>query len=211
MNLVVETNPKSVVDVTMDYGESAVLFTPSIDENFWVLRVKVSPNQAVVAFPKMETMGIGFQYEDVDWNSNLPHLVDAEDIWEHISSNSRGAEKATCIEAIKLLQKEVLDRKLSVDKLTEEEIEGLRQQLRDIKKFVDMYRVEQERKGKEVPANIELTSPSSGFKYGTSCKDCNKSLPRSDPDERYETLSRRDNGPVLLCHECYLNRGNDVR
>jgi hypothetical protein len=55
-----------------------------------------------------------------------------------------------------------------------------------------------------------VTSPSSGFKYGRKCHDCKKSLPKKSYD-RYETLSRSDNAPVLLCHDCYRKRGNDVR
>lgn len=58
-------------------------------------------------------------------------------------------------------------------------------------------------------SSITLTSPSSGFEYGKECKDCGKRI--VDDDDRFETLSRKDNGPVILCEECYRKRGNDVR
>jgi hypothetical protein len=57
----------------------------------------------------------------------------------------------------------------------------------------------------------QITSPSSGHTYGDHCKDCGRLLPESEDDQRIETLSRKDSGPVVLCLKCYRKRGNDVR
>lgn len=85
-------------------GGGIALITPPLDESYWLARVKVSENQAVVAFPKFGLIGIGFQHEDEDWNTNLPSKVPAEEIFDHIKENSRGADRATCVAAIELLR-----------------------------------------------------------------------------------------------------------
>ena len=81
-----------------------VMVTPPIDEDYWLARIQVGGGQALVAFPKFGTIGIGFAQEE-DWNTNLPYTSPAADIWNHIKHN-KGAAKATdvqCIEAISLL------------------------------------------------------------------------------------------------------------
>lgn len=85
--------------------ETAILITPAIGEDYWLARVAVSDKQAVVAFPKFFTIGIGFQKEE-DWNTNLPYSCDAEKIYGHISHN-KGDDSIPderCIQAIRMLQ-----------------------------------------------------------------------------------------------------------
>lgn len=99
-----EVNTKLVPPHVFQKG-NPILVTPDIDEDYWTFRVKVSRSQAVIAFPKFTTMGIGFMREE-DWNTNLPFGVDAEEIYQHIKRNkgSGSIRKSTIIEAIKKLQ-----------------------------------------------------------------------------------------------------------
>lgn len=106
--LTLEYNEKYIPDLTgmgVVHGVS-ILVTPPIDEDYWVMRVPVSENQAIVAFPKFCTYGIGFQHEDDDWNTNLPYQCDTEEIYNHIRCNKgdKRITKACCMEAIRILQ-----------------------------------------------------------------------------------------------------------
>lgn len=103
MKLEVEINKEVVGEVIIAGG--AIMVTPNIDESYWSMRVKVSDNQAVVAFPKFGLWGIGFQKED-DWNTNLPSSCSATKIFNHIKHNKSddSIPKSRCIEAIKMLQ-----------------------------------------------------------------------------------------------------------
>jgi hypothetical protein len=82
-----------------------LMITPPIDEDFWMMRVRLSEKQAVVCFPKFGTIGIGFQKEE-DWNTKLPHTCDAREIFEHISCNKgdKSISDESCISAIQMLQ-----------------------------------------------------------------------------------------------------------
>ena len=84
----------------------SIIVTPPIDEDYWIFRVKLFKDQAIIAFPKFNTMGIGFAIED-DWNTNLPYQSETKSICNHIWCNRKYNEitKATCIRAIKILQK----------------------------------------------------------------------------------------------------------
>lgn len=82
------------------------MVTPNITEDYWMMRVPVSRKQAVVCFEKFGTIGIGFQVEDADWNTNDSWIFDAEEIYDHIKVN-KGQKHITrqkCVSAIKLLQ-----------------------------------------------------------------------------------------------------------
>lgn len=77
-------------------------------ENYWAYRVKVSPRQAIVGFPKFFTVGIGFEVEE-DWNTNLPYSSTAKEILKHIWHNrgkgNNGDEfRFRCLEAIRMIQ-----------------------------------------------------------------------------------------------------------
>ena len=105
-----------LADVEKRYSVSmgtSIMITPDIDENYWLFRVKVSENQAIVAFNKFNTIGIGFQIEAKDWNTNLPFLCSAEEIYEHIKVNKgdKSIPKERCLLAIMALQKIAWDRR----------------------------------------------------------------------------------------------------
>jgi len=78
--------------------------TPAIDEDYWLYRVRLTQTQAVVAFPKFGTIGIGFAVEE-DWNTNLPWTTLAEKILDHIWHNAGpGVDYDDALDAIRLIQ-----------------------------------------------------------------------------------------------------------
>ena len=104
-NVEYNTNFKRDNDV-IETDKTIIMITPSLDDNYWIFRVKLHKNQSVVAFPKFTTIGIGFAIEDDDWNTNLPYTCEAQVILDHIWSNHKYKEitKEQTLEAIKLLQ-----------------------------------------------------------------------------------------------------------
>lgn len=105
-NLKVQINNKFVKECdSFVLNEIKVLVTPPLDEDYWIFRVPLTETQAVVAFPKFSTYGIGFQKEK-DWNRNLPYQESAEVIYNHIKHNKGDVfiRKKMIIEAIELLQ-----------------------------------------------------------------------------------------------------------
>lgn len=89
-------------------GNTTLLITPPIDENYWSYRVKLFEDQAILGFPKFNVIGIGFAIED-DWNCNLPSSKPASYILNHIWHNKKYKEitKKQCIEAIEMIQAEI--------------------------------------------------------------------------------------------------------
>ena len=87
-------------------GNLTIMMTPSLDDDYWVFRIVLHKEQALVAFPKFGTMGIGFT-EEIDWNTNLPYFCEADYIAKHIWKNRKYKEitKKILIEAIEVLQK----------------------------------------------------------------------------------------------------------
>lgn len=82
-----------------------MMMTPPISDEYWAYRVRVGDGQAIVAFPKFMTIGVGFAIEE-DWNTNLPWTCGAQEIFNHISHN-KGDESITdevCIKAIEMIQ-----------------------------------------------------------------------------------------------------------
>lgn len=112
--LVVEVNAKftPVRDTIVKADGGVVIFTPPINEDFWLYRVKLKHGQAILAFPKFGMIGCGFAKE-IDWNTNLPIDCPAEEIFAHIKHNKRYKDisSGSCIEAIKLIQEVVRERK----------------------------------------------------------------------------------------------------
>jgi hypothetical protein len=98
-----EANSKTLVDL-QPLAPLGAIMTPPLDEDFWLLRVPVSDKQAIVAFPKVGTIGVGFQHEE-DWNTNLPSACGASRIWHHIKHNKgdSGIPDARCKAALELL------------------------------------------------------------------------------------------------------------
>lgn len=100
---------KETPDTTAVFGSDAgavAMVAPVIDEDYWVFRVEVSESQAVVGFPKFGTIGIGFQVEEDDWNTNLPYTSSAEEILAYIGDNKGDSSISdeSCLEAIRLIQ-----------------------------------------------------------------------------------------------------------
>ncbi len=89
----------------MRVGNVQLMFTPAISEDYWIMRVKVYRNQAIVAFPKFGLIGVGFAQES-DWNTNLPYNMSAETLYKHIERNKKykALTKERCIQAIKMIQ-----------------------------------------------------------------------------------------------------------
>lgn len=83
-----------------------IIVTPPINEDYWLFRVKLHKDQAILGFPKFFTIGIGFALED-DWNTNLPYPSEAEHICDHIWHNKKYKEitREQVIKAIKMIQK----------------------------------------------------------------------------------------------------------
>lgn len=90
------------------------MLTPLIDEEYWKYRVVLFKEQAILGFPKFNTIGIGFAIEDEDWNSNMPYLKPAKYICNHIWHNRKHKEitKAQCVKAIEMIQMAIHTEKL---------------------------------------------------------------------------------------------------
>lgn len=103
----VEVNERFVKakDTFRSPGGSRLILTPPLDENYWIYRVKLKHDQAIVAFPKFGLIGCGFAIEE-DWNTNLPLDCPAEEIYNHIKHNKQYEDisKAECISAIEAIQ-----------------------------------------------------------------------------------------------------------
>lgn len=63
-----------------------VAFAPYSGEDYWTYRVQLTGRQAVLGFPKFDTIGIGFAVEE-DWNTNLPYRLPTQEIADHIMHN----------------------------------------------------------------------------------------------------------------------------
>lgn len=102
--LELEINKALAKDAT-NWGGGVYVMCEAVLEN-WIARVRLTDEQAIVAFPKFGTVGIGFQVEKANWNTNLPAAMDVEVIYKHIACNKgdRVITKAACLEAIRLLQ-----------------------------------------------------------------------------------------------------------
>jgi len=86
-----------------------IMLTPSLGPDYWAYRVRLTPTQAIVGFPKFRTVGIGFAVEDADWNTNLPYTCGTEEIYDHIEHNKGddSISRADCLTAIRLIQEAV--------------------------------------------------------------------------------------------------------
>lgn len=104
MKLQLQINTRAINDSSRSLEGAGIMITPPIDENFWLFRVPLSEDQAIVGFPKFNVIGIGFQKEE-DWNTNLPSGTSAITIYEHIKCNKGpGIKRGACIEAIAMME-----------------------------------------------------------------------------------------------------------
>lgn len=80
--------------------------TPRLGNDYWSHRVRLTDQQAIVAFPKFSSTGIGFAVEAEDWNCNLPWRCDADEIYDHIEPNKGDdtISREDCVAAIRLIQ-----------------------------------------------------------------------------------------------------------
>jgi hypothetical protein len=88
---------------TLEMGP--VSLAPPVEPDYWSYRVRLTPAQSVLGFPKFGTIGIGFAQE-VDWNTNLPFTCETDAIVKHIAHN-RGDEsitRADIAKAVSLIQ-----------------------------------------------------------------------------------------------------------
>ena len=109
MSLILEVNENCVdktdhIVATNKQGEQVgIMISPPTGEDYWSLRVKLHKKQAVVGFPKLGLIGVGFAQEK-DWNLNLPLDTrqsaeqNAKRIAQHIKSNKK--HKVITIEMI---------------------------------------------------------------------------------------------------------------
>ena len=103
--LFLEVNTANVKDDGI-IASGRILVTPSVGEkDYWVLRVKLSKKQSIIAFPKFLTLGVGFSKE-TNWNTNLPYSCEIDKIFNHIKQNkgSKTISDENCIKAIKMIQ-----------------------------------------------------------------------------------------------------------
>jgi hypothetical protein len=117
-----QINAKCEDPTVSQLAGTGIAITPPVGEDYWLFRVPLSDKQAIVGFPKLLTIGIGFQVEE-DWNTNLPYSYDATEIFNHISHN-KGDDSISdqyCIEAIQLVKdvatkyKEMANQSLNAD------------------------------------------------------------------------------------------------
>jgi hypothetical protein len=119
MKLTLEMNKKFAPTAT-DLGvliPGLAMMTPAVGEkDYWLFRVKVSKDQAVIGFPKFGTVGIGY-LKETNWNTNLPYRCPADQILKHIKENKgdKSIPDATCLEAIQMVQKAAEEYKVAQD------------------------------------------------------------------------------------------------
>jgi hypothetical protein len=89
-------------------GNGTMITPLMIDETYWLFRVKLYRDQAIVGFPKYETVAIGFAQEEV-WNTNFPYIYDTLKIYEHIKVNKKYdvITDVQCLEAIRRIQQTI--------------------------------------------------------------------------------------------------------
>jgi hypothetical protein len=95
-------------DTTIETGPIQFQITLPLDEDYWLFRVKLYEEQAILGFPKFGTIGIGFAQEK-DWNTNLPYTCEPLMIYDHIKHNKKYDEitDEQCLEAIRAIQEAV--------------------------------------------------------------------------------------------------------
>jgi hypothetical protein len=108
MNGTLTVERKAQPDTTTHIGP--VSLTPAIGGDYWAYRVLLSDHQAVVAFPKFSTIGIGFAVEE-DWNTNLPYTIPADEIAQHILHNKGDdtISDESVVQAIRLIQEAIAE------------------------------------------------------------------------------------------------------
>lgn len=81
-----ERAPRPDESPVLRTGNATIMLTPPVSADYWSYRVRLNDRQAIVAFPKFGTIGIGFAKEE-DWNTNLPYTCHTLEILSHIWHN----------------------------------------------------------------------------------------------------------------------------
>lgn len=72
--------------------------------NDWLFRVKVSDGQAVIGYPRLSTIGVGFAVEsDDDFGVDAPYDLGVEEIWAAIRVNAGGVPEGLAVQAIRIV------------------------------------------------------------------------------------------------------------
>ena len=86
-------------------GKVIIMFTPAINKEYYIMRVVLYKDQALVAFPKFGLIGVGFAIEEGSWNTNLPYQVEAERLYKHIRRKALMiSHDHVCLQGIYILQ-----------------------------------------------------------------------------------------------------------
>ncbi|HUD75746.1 MAG TPA: hypothetical protein VMQ76_11795 [Terracidiphilus sp.] len=161
--LQLQTNSRRLVNHDPAPG---IMITPPVDEDFWLYRVPVSDEQAIVGFPKFGVIGIGFQHEE-DWNTNLPSGSDAEAIYKHIAHNKGDASipAARCIAAIQLIKSACIENErreaialLKIAQTNEQRLDILSVFLRHTGNFEVAQTFDQDPKIRGASRNLKATA-----------------------------------------------------
>lgn len=116
MKLRLEYNDKcedatGLIVCSSEEGKSLGLISPDVGPEYWVFRVKLVKDQAIVAFPKIGLLGVGFALEE-DWNCNLPINrretdEDLAELWRHIRRNKKypSITKKMGMEALRMIRR----------------------------------------------------------------------------------------------------------
>lgn len=78
--------PDQTKSLSVKDSSVTLVLTPPVSEDYWSYRVRFNDRQALIAFPKFDTFGIGFAREE-DWNTNLPYTCHTLEIVSHIWHN----------------------------------------------------------------------------------------------------------------------------
>jgi hypothetical protein len=104
----IEVNSEFVESKTdFDTKMGTISITPPVGAEYFLARVPLFKDQAIVIFPKFFTIGCGFAQEE-NWNVNLPiRTCSSQEIYEHIKGNKKYDEitEEQCISAIDELRK----------------------------------------------------------------------------------------------------------
>ena len=81
---------KNCLDKTTHYvaNDNHIMVCPPTSADYWMFRVKLHKDQAVLGFPKYGLIGVGFAIEK-DWNTNLPTNSGVSSIVNHIKHNRK--------------------------------------------------------------------------------------------------------------------------
>ena len=100
MTPVLEVNENCVdktnrfITINSQGEKCGIMVNPLTSENYWIFRVKLCKDQAVLGFPKFGMVGVGMAIEE-DGNTNLPlcplytPFKNATRIAEHIKCNKK--------------------------------------------------------------------------------------------------------------------------